>query len=58
MDPAQLGSFLKTDVLEEVLNKRVGQVGRYERGLFFEAFKVLIEEQFDVVNLEQCWRAS
>lgn len=58
MQPADLGDFLKTDVLEELLDKRVGQVGRYERGVFFEAFKVLIEERFDVVNLEQCWRAS
>jgi hypothetical protein len=58
MDPAALGAFLKTDVLQELLDKRVGQVGRYERGVFTEAFKVLIEEDFAVVNLEQCWRAS
>ncbi|WP_232284718.1 hypothetical protein [Rhodococcus sp. R1101] len=58
MHPDNLGDFLKTDVLEELLNKRVGQVGRYERSVFFEAFKVLIEENFDIKNLEQCWRAS
>ncbi len=54
----ELGVFLKTDVLRELLDKRVGQVGRYERSVFTEAFKVLIEEDFDVKNLEQCWRAS
>ncbi|MWV48902.1 hypothetical protein GRS96_06370 [Rathayibacter sp. VKM Ac-2803] len=58
MDPNELGDFLRTDVLQELLDKRVGQVGRYERGIFADAFKVLIEENFDVVNLEQCWRAS
>lgn len=58
MSPEDLGSFLRTDVLQELLDRRVGQVGRYERGVFTEAFKVLIEEDFAVANLEQCWRAS
>ena len=58
MSSSDLGAFLKTDVLQELLDKRVGQVGRYERGVFTEAFKVLIEEDFTVVNMEQCWRAS
>jgi hypothetical protein len=58
LDLRELRDFLKTDVLEELLDKRVGQVGRYERGVFADAFKVLIEENFVVVNLEQCWRAS
>jgi hypothetical protein len=53
-----LGEFLKVDVLREILDKRVGQVGRYERAVFAEAFKVLIEEDFDVVDMEQCWRAN
>jgi len=54
----ELGEFLKLDVLSEVLDKKVGQVGRYERAVFNEAFKVLIDEQFDVRNMEPCWRAS
>lgn len=58
MDQNQLGVFLKTDVLQELLDKRVGQVGRYERGVFTEAFKVLVEENFNVENMEQCWRAG
>jgi hypothetical protein len=58
MEAAQLAEFLKLDVLREVLDKRVGQVGRYERSVFSEAFKVLVEEQFSVSDMEQCWRAS
>lgn len=57
MDQVGLGDFLRLDVLNEVLDKRVGQVGRYERAVFSEAFKVLIEEGFALDNLEQCWRA-
>lgn len=58
MDDARLAQFLKLDVLREVLDKRVGQVGRYERSVFSEAFKVLVEEQFSLSDMEQCWRAS
>jgi hypothetical protein len=54
----KLGEFLKLDVLSEVLDRKVGQVGRYERTVFNEAFKVLIDEEFNVPNMEPCWRAS
>lgn len=53
-----LGKFLKLGVLSDVLQKRVGQVGRYERAVFFDAFKVLVEESFNLTSLEPCWRAS
>lgn len=58
MTPDEVGQFLALDVLSEVLQKRVGQVGRYERTVFFDAFKVLIEERFALANMEPCWRAS
>jgi len=58
LNEERLGDFLKLDILSEVVDKKVGQVGRYERTLFQEAFRVLIEEDFDVQNMEQCWRAS
>ena len=58
LNDASLGEFLRLDVLSEILDKKVGQVGRYERTVFNEAFKVLIEENFDVPNMEPCWRAS
>ena len=54
----ELADFLKLDVLREVLDKRVGQVGRYERLAFSDAFKILVEEAFNVSDMEQCWRAS
>jgi hypothetical protein len=53
-----LGDYLRLDVLREVLDRRVGQVGRYERAVFSEAFKVLVEEDFALSNLEPCWRAN
>lgn len=55
---AALGEFLKLDVLAETLDKRVGQVGRYERGVYFEGFHVLLEEKFELDSLEPCWRAA
>jgi hypothetical protein len=56
--PDAVGDFLKLDVLSEILDKRVGQVGRYERSVFLDAFKVLIDEKFAVPTMEPCWRAS
>ena len=58
MKQQQLKDFLKLDVLSETLDRRVGQVGRYERTVFYEAFKLLIEENFDVPSMEPCWRAN
>lgn len=54
----KVGDFLKLDILSEVLDKKVGQVGRYERGVFSDAFRVLLEEGFAVPNMEPCWRAN
>ncbi|MCB5177585.1 hypothetical protein [Microvirga lenta] len=58
MDPHAVGEFLKLDVLSEVLDRRVGQVGRYERGVFSDAFQVLLDEKFDLPSMEPCWRAN
>jgi hypothetical protein len=54
----EVGEFLKLDVLAETLDRRVGQVGRYERSVYFEAFQVLISEKFDLKDMEPCWRAA
>lgn len=56
--PEKVGKFLALEVLSEVLQKRVGQVGRFERGVFFDAFKVLVEERFELSDMEPGWRAS
>ena len=58
MTAKNLGDFLRLEVLGEILDKKVGQVGRYERVVFFEAFRVLVEDQFQVPNMEPCWRAN
>lgn len=58
MTQDELRDFLRLDVLSEILDRKVGQVGRYERSVFYEAFKVLIEESFNVPGMEPCWRAS
>jgi hypothetical protein len=58
LDTDGLGNFLMLDVLSEILDKRVGQVGRYERAVFYEAFRLLVNEHFNVPSLEPCWRAS
>lgn len=56
--PEEVGRFLALDILTDVLQKRVGQVGRFERTVYFDAFKVLVEEHFDLQTMEPCWRAS
>lgn len=58
MDDSHIGLFLKLDVLAETLDRRVGQVGRYERGVYFDGFQVLISENFVLSDLEPCWRAN
>lgn len=61
LDHSGLQDFMRLDVLNEVLkrpDRRAGQVGRLERSIFLEAFKVLNEDSFDVANMEPCWRAG
>lgn len=58
MDSDGVGEFLKLDVLREILDQRVGQVGRYERSVFHEAFKALIDDRFETSNMEPYWRAN
>ena len=58
MDQNALEDFLRLPVLAELLSKKVGQVGRFERGFFFEAFKLLVSEDFQISLMEGCWRAA
>lgn len=58
MPEDDLGDFLSLGVLSEVLSRRPSSaVGRWERNFFENAFKVLFEVNFEVPNLETCWRA-
>ncbi|KGT93191.1 hypothetical protein [Enterobacter cancerogenus] len=53
-----LEEFLLLDVLAEKLSRRPSSaVGRWERSFFEAAFRVLVEENFNVPNMEPCWRA-
>lgn len=53
-----LEAFLLLDVLAEKLSRRPSSaVGRWERSFFESAFRVLVEENFNVPNMEPCWRA-
>jgi hypothetical protein len=57
MDAEGMKDFLKLGVLQQRLygTKRAA-VGRYERAFFEDAFKILIEESFNIPTLETCWR--
>lgn len=58
LDAPNLYSFLALDVLSERLGfQRRSAVGRHERAFFETAFKVLIDEDFAVPNMQVCWRA-
>ena len=53
-----LEGFILLDVLAEKLARRPSSaVGRWERSFFEAAFRVLVEENFHVPNMEPCWRA-
>lgn len=54
---AELEDFLKLDVLRQTLEVKSGKVGEYEREVFLEAFKVLIEDHSNLDSMEPCWRA-
>jgi hypothetical protein len=57
MDADGMNEFLKLGVLQQRLyGTKRSAVGRYERAFFEDAFKILIEESFDIPTLETCWR--
>lgn len=57
MELKQLESFLSLDVLQQTVEVRSGKVGEYEREVFLEGFKVLIEDHSALDSMEPCWRA-
>lgn len=55
--PEELYLFLGLDVLSERLSgQKRSAIGRHERAFFESAFKILIDENFNVPTLEVCWR--
>ncbi|MBC3449901.1 hypothetical protein HU745_02440 [Pseudomonas mosselii] len=58
LEPGQLDEFIRLDTLSEKLSKRPSSaVGRWERAYFETAFRVLVEENFNVPSMDPCWRA-
>lgn len=53
----EIGNFLDFQTLNELIKKRSGKSSYFERAFFLEAFKVLIEEDFDLPSMTPCWRA-
>jgi hypothetical protein len=57
MNADDMNDFLKLGVLQQRLyGTKRSAVGRYERVFFEDAFRILIEENFDIPTLETCWR--
>lgn len=53
----EIGQFLDFQTLNEVIRKKSGKASYHEREVFFQAFKVLIEEKFTPPSMTPCWRA-
>ena len=49
---SELDTFLALDALNERVNQRVGQAGRFERELFDKAFSILFERMDDIINVD------
>jgi hypothetical protein len=54
----ELVKFLALNTLDERLNQKSGQVGKFERDLFFSAFTTLINEAKELEDLDPCWMVS
>ncbi|HLP89698.1 MAG TPA: hypothetical protein VK184_14035 [Nostocaceae cyanobacterium] len=51
----EIGEFLDFVTLNELISRKPAKSN--EREFFLKAFQVLIEENFDVENMNPCWRA-
>lgn len=49
--------YIDFGTLNQKMERKMSKVGDYERELFYEAFKVLIDENGKVNTLGICWRA-
>lgn len=49
--------YIDFATLNQKMERKMSKVGDYERELFYEAFKVLIDENGEVSTLGICWRA-
>lgn len=49
--------YIDFATLNQKMERKMSKVGDHERELFYEAFKVLIDENGEVNTLGICWRA-
>lgn len=56
MNETELGDFLDLMTLNQSIARKSGKIGDFEREFFTKAFKVLIEEDFELASLTPCWR--
>lgn len=54
-NPDEIGDFLDFTTLNEIISSK--PVKYNEREFFRDAFKLLIEEKFEIENMNPCWRA-
>lgn len=57
MNGDQVEHFLALDVLNERLAIRTGQVGRFERDVFYKAFRSMFRNADRLETLQPCWIA-
>jgi len=57
LNEEEMGSFLSFETLNEAISRKTPKVGLFEREYFLKAFETLIEENFELPNLEACWKA-
>lgn len=55
MEPVRVTEFLQLEILNERLEQRSGQVGRFERDLFARAFSLLLKRSDDLEDMKPCW---
>lgn len=53
----ELVEYVDFATLNQMIERRTAKVGDFERELFYEAFKVVIEEEGNMSTLGICWRA-
>ena len=52
----ELIEYIDFSTLNQKMERRTTKVGDYERELFYEAFKVAVDEKGKMDNLGICWR--
>lgn len=55
MQKEDLDEFLELETLNDRLNQRSGQVGRFEKDLFVRAFSTLLSRGSELQDMTPCW---